>query len=415
MNRLFIQKIILGVAALCCSAALVSCSKWDDFQKYTEGGEIVYTGKMDSVVVFGGKKRVRLVGQIKGDPKIVKAKIYWNDLRDSVMFDIAPSGSVRIFDQTFAVDEGTKSFTVFTYDAAGHRSVSVSSIGTVYGDLYQRSIRNRDIADAVYKTNGSVLIRWADVNSNSGIVKMQIKYMDKLNNMHDTLITSFPTGLNAALLETSLPNYKAGTSFSYRTAYLPSSTAIDTFYVDYKTHKTIDVTSLYLSNVGPFTRATLSGRWGTLAAPWVTNAAAKNKGGINGGYTTDNGGAINWETYGNTPVVNGIVYQATSLPLPAGKYIVSFDEYSEIQTNSSVYCVVAAGGNGIPILADLSTALGSQALYNGAVVNTNAPSLTDTRSVEFTLATSQVVSIGFLGNLAVNNYFRISAIRLSSN
>jgi hypothetical protein len=219
----------------------------------------------------------------------------------------------------------------------------------------------------------------------------------------------------------TLPNFKSGTTISYKTMYLPNPTVIDTFYSPSQTLgvKT-DITSLYLSNTGPgFQRATFDGRWGTLAAPWITNAAAKNKGGINGGYSSDAGGVINWETWNNTPVTNGIVYQATSSPLPAGKYIVSFDEYSEIQANSTVYCVAAAGGTGIPVLANLSTALGYVALYNGTTIGGTSPSATDTRSFSFTLATAQVVSIGFLANIVGNgnpgSYLQVKRIQLYSN
>ena len=165
-----------------------------------------------------------------------------------------------------------------------------------------------------------------------------------------------------------------------------------------------------------------TGRWGKLAEPWISNAAALNKSGV-GGWAKEqwNGkeGYINWETWGNTPVVDGIIYQPSTMPLPAGNYTVSFSEYSEIQTNSSVYCVVAAGGNGIPVLANLATALGSAALYNGAEIGNTAPSKSDVRSFDFTLETSQVVSLGILGNLegreTKGNYFIIRWIKVVKN
>lgn len=183
-----------------------------------------------------------------------------------------------------------------------------------------------------------------------------------------------------------------------------------------------DLTPYFLGNTGPgFTRSFVSGRWGTLAAPWITNAAGKNKPGTTpyGGYTADamDGvvGNICWETYGNTPVTDGIVYQPTTMPLSVGSYTVSFKVYSEIQSNSSVYCVVAAGGSGIPVLANLSTAIASLALPNPAVVGTAAPNVTEIKSFTFNITSPQVVSIGFLGNLTANNYFRVSYIKLVKN
>jgi hypothetical protein len=187
-----------------------------------------------------------------------------------------------------------------------------------------------------------------------------------------------------------------------------------------------DVTPYFLSNYAtPFARSAYDGsRWATLGAPWVTNAAAKNKGnGQYGGWAKEawNGseGFINWETWNNTPVTDGIVYQPTSMPLPAGSYTVTINDYSEIQSNSSVYCVVAAGGNGIPVLANLSTALGYVALYNGADIGKTSPNKTETISLNFTLTTSQVVSIGFLGNMVGSgnpgSYFIVKWIKLVKN
>ena len=183
-----------------------------------------------------------------------------------------------------------------------------------------------------------------------------------------------------------------------------------------------DVTPYFLGNYGPgFARDKFDGRWGTLAAPWVTNAAGLNKGGTYGGYAAEawNGvtGFINWETWNNTPVTNGMVYQVTTLP--AGTYTFSFNDYSEIQTNSSVYGVVAAGGTGLPVLADLSTAIASVALSNNTVIGTTKPSITETKSVQFTLPTTQTVSIGFLGNMAGSSnpgsYFIVKWIKLVKN
>lgn len=179
-----------------------------------------------------------------------------------------------------------------------------------------------------------------------------------------------------------------------------------------------DLTPYFLSNTGPaFARSFVSGRWGTLAAPWVTNTAGKNKAGTTpyGGYTTDGGGRICWETYSNTPITDGIVYQPTTMPLSPGSYTLSFNTYSEIQNNCSVYAVVAAGGTGIPTLANLSTAIASVALPNPADIGKATPNITTVKSVTFSITTSQVVSIGFLGNLTASNYFTVEYIKLVKN
>jgi hypothetical protein len=413
-----LNQFIALITAFLILCTITECTKIDAYKdKYISNGSIIYPGKMDSVKIFSGRNRVRVTGLFTSDPKIVKYRVFWNSKRDSLEVSVKRTNGVDTARVIVGnLPEGLMSFEVKTYDAQGHVSVPVDTSANVYGDLYQNSITNRPIVDAAMQSNGAALINWADIDKSSGIVNIEIKYTDKFNKLHDTLINSALTGL-----KTSLPNFQAGNSISYSTIYLPTPTAIDKFSVAFQTASVkADVTSLYLSNAGPnFQRATFDGRWGTLAAPWVTNAAAKNKASGNGGYSSDAGGVINWETWGNTPVVNGIVYQATSLPLPAGNYIVQFDEYSEVQSNSSVYCVVASGSVGIPVLANLSTALGYVGLFNGAAVGTTSPNITDTRKLTFTITTPQVVSIGFLGNIVGNgnpgSYFQVLNIKLFTN
>jgi hypothetical protein len=412
------HKIITYYLLVLTAFILSACTKMDDYKKkYEPNGPIIYPGKLDSVHVFSGKNRVLLTGLFTSDPKIVKYRVYWNSKQDSIETPVTRTPGVdtaKLFIP--GLPEGVMTFEIRTYDNDGHVSIPVTIAGNVYGDLYQTSLLNRGIANAEMQPNGSALITWADVNADDGLVSMKIKYIDRLNKSHDTLITSAPTGLKS-----SLPNFQPGSAISYSTTYLPNPTAIDRFSVPYQTHNVkAEVTSIYLSNTGPFQRNSFDGRWGTLAAPWITNAAAKNKdNGVNGGYTADAGGAINWETWNNTPVVNGIVYQPTSAPLPAGDYIVSFNYYSEIQSNSSVYCMAASGGNGIPILANLSTALGYVSMFNGANVGGTSPNVKETRTFTFTLTSPQVVSIGFLGNIIGNgnpgSYFTVFNIKLFKN
>lgn len=398
---------------------LASCTKWDDFKKFTKDGENIYTGKMDSVTVYSGRLRARLTGILPADPKIVKCKITWNSGQDSVVFPISKGGEPMKFDETFKVEEGVQNFAIQTFDAAGNGSVIVHATGTVYGPRYEAGLANRPVSNAQLFDDGNAIVTWGDINTSLG---PQGTWLSYVNNDGDTVSVFFPISASTD----TLVNFKQGTKFIYKTVYIPDSLTIDTFYTAEKTHSVkSDVTSLYLSNTGPgFQRATYDGRWGTLAAPWITNAAAKNKdGGTNGGYTSDwrwdHSGQICWETWGSTPITDGKIYQTTSQPLPAGNYTVTFRYYSEIQSNSSVYCIAAAGSAGIPSLSQLSGALGYSLLYNGANVGSTSPHLDEVRSFTFTLDQPQAVSIGFLGNLAGNgnpgNYFVVDYIKLIQN
>ena len=327
--------------------ALAACSKWDDYKKYTEEGEMIYTGKIDSVKTYPGKQRIKITGLLPADPKIAKAKITWNDGKDSIEYAIIKGTGIDSFNKIVSVPEGIYNFTIQTFDAVGNKSMKVNAAGTAYGPKYESGLTNRAITRAELMPSGKTELAWDNLDAASGALGTWVRYT-KVGDVVDSLFVPLSQSL------TTLDNFKSGTSVNIRTLFLPKPNAIDTFSSQQQTVGVkYEITSQYLSNTGPgFQRATFDGRWGTLAAPWITNDAAKNKGGVNGGYSSDAGGVINWETWNNTPVTNGIVYQATSSPLPAGRYIVSFDEYSEIQTNSTVYCVAAAGGNGIPVLAN---------------------------------------------------------------
>lgn len=393
---------------------LAACSKWDDYKKYTEAGEKIYSGKMDSVKTYPGNQRIKITGLLPADPKIVKVKVTWNDGKDSVIYAVTKGPGVDTFSKIVPVPEGIYNFTIQTFDAVGNSSMKVNVAGTAYGPKYQSGLSNRVINRAELMPSGKTELAWDNLDAASGALGTWVRYT-KVGDVIDSVFVPLSQTL------TSLNNFKSGTSVLIRTLYLPKPNSIDTFYSPQQTVGVkYEITSQYLSNTGPgFQRATFDGRWGTLAAPWITNDAAKNKNGINGGYSSDAGGVINWETWNNTPVTNGIVYQPTSSPLPAGKYIVSFDEYSELQANSTIYCIAAAGGTGIPILANLTTALGYVGAYNGTNIGSTSPSATDTRSFSFTLTAPSVVSIGFLANIVGSgnpgSYIQIKRIQLFSS
>lgn len=395
---------------------VISCSKWDDFKKYISEGEILYTGKMDSVKIYSGKERVKLYGLLRSDPKLSKVVVSWDNGADSAVYNYTKQfAAVDTFIRTFPVGEGVKSFRILTYDANGNKSVDVYAVGTSYGDNFRKRMSDRPVTAVSYSELGTN-INWDMMDMSAGPQYTELEYTED----GDTKRVLTPMSENTTMLE----GINVVPPLKYRTIFKPDSTSIDTFSTAFTLHDVVaDVTGLYLSNVGPgFERNSFDGRWGTLASPWITNAAAKNKG-VNGGYTSDSrwgaSGQICWETWGNTPVTDGKIYQPTATALPAGSYTVQFHYYSEIQSNSSVYCVVAAGGGGIPSLPELSSSLGAALLYNGVPAGATSPSFEETKTLSFTLATPQVVSIGFLGNIVGSgnpgSYFVVQQIRLIKN
>jgi len=379
-----------------------ACSKIDDYKKYVAGGAITYAGKMDSVKIFSGRNRVLVTGLFTSDPNIVKYRVFWSGGQDSIEVPVKRTSGVDTARVLISnLPEGLLSFEIRTYDAENHSSVPVDTAANVYGDLYQSSLVNRAIVDAAMLGDSSALITWADVNKDAGVINMDIKYSDSNSVLHDTLIVSGITGLT-----TRLPIFRGGGIISYSTAYLPNATAIDTFHVAYQTHPVkVDVTRLYLGNTGPFRWATLNGRWGTLAAPWITNSQVINHWG-QGGYATDAGGSLVMEAgwSGTANIINGKIYQTVTLP--AGNYIFKVADYTEAL--DPVY-VVAAGDTILPDVSKVSSALGYAKFTSSRYVSETVQCL-------FPVTQQQTVSLGFLSTMTSgNHYWHVTSVKLIKN
>lgn len=194
-----------------------------------------------------------------------------------------------------------------------------------------------------------------------------------------------------------------------------------------------DITPYFMTNTGDTTNqglfkrdpeiAPAGDRWGTMPAPWVSNNAIRNKtnndGVKTGGWAHERWGApegyICFETWGNTPITDGKLYQQTAMELPAGDYTFFVKYYSEVVTNSTVH-IVAAAGDGLPSLPDIETSLGYVKTWNDTQIGGTEPNITETKEVNFTLETSQKVSLGFLANMQGASekagYFKVLWVKL---
>lgn len=236
--------VILGIA---------SCSKMDDnYSDFVKDGEIVYTGKVDSLQTFPGNGRVRLQWLLVSDPKITKCKVYWNDGKDSSILDVKKTAATDTIKLTLSnLKEGLYSFQVYTYDNLGHSSVKADVIGTVYGDNYQNSIFNRPLKSATWvniaakpASNPPVLafkgtqVEWYGVSDQAVLV--EVNYTTEAGTSKTVIEVPVkdankPNSPPALKPITELPDYKKGTSFTYRTGYKPTPKSIDIFYTAYDT------------------------------------------------------------------------------------------------------------------------------------------------------------------------------------
>lgn len=404
MRYKFQKHIKIAAAIAMLTTVLLSCSKWDDFKKYKEDGEILYTGKIDSVKINPGNLRVQFNGLLKADPKITKIKIFWNNFADSVAYDINMATNNREFSKIFPMEEGIKSFVIYTYDSDGNRSIAVNAVGNVYGPRYNNTLNNR-IASSAGNVNGTTTIEWLPIDASAGPFTTEIRYQSTTGEK----VVRVPVTAERSTLNDLATSAK---SLSYRTLYLPMKTAIDTFYTNYtQINVTKDVTSEFLVNTKvPFATTVKGDRWGNPTS-WITNTAVRNfrqtEGVFYGGVDAWFGGPqlameAGWSTDNMASIVNGKIYQSPTLP--AGQYTFEMD-IPDCTAGGDFY-TVAVEGEEIPNTENVTSSL--------AYAKTNS---IGTHKITFTITSPKKVSLGFVGNVpnkggGDGTFWRIKEVRL---
>lgn len=208
-----------------------SCTKADDYKKYLVGGlgELVYTGKADSLKVFPGHDRVLLTFVLLSDPTITGAKVYWNNRTDSSTMAIKRSAGVDTIRMYIdSLPEGVYNFEVTTFDAKGNRSVASDITANVYGDKYAATLLSIPVQFSTVIPGDSAFIVWGNYDPTIGLIGAEVNYMDLDGLTRDSVV-----GINDKLPTATFPSFQSGNAFQYKTLYLPEPTCIDTFRTDF--------------------------------------------------------------------------------------------------------------------------------------------------------------------------------------
>ncbi|WP_341839586.1 DUF4998 domain-containing protein [Chitinophaga caseinilytica] len=371
------------IIILLAAAVFTACRKQDDYKKYLEGGEILYTGKADSMRVHAGRNRVQVSWLLIADPKIAFSKLYWNNRRDSATVPVnRTKGIDTIRFVVDKLDERTYEFEVVNYDKAGNPSVTSRASGVSYGNMYETALLNRAFAE-MEALSDKVIIHWNDVDTLDGIHSIQIRYTHQNGTVRDTIVRSWTKEM-----VTVLPKVAPNSEFSYRTRYLPDSLAIDTFLTvfDKRTIGELDVTADYIKNPGkPFLRNDAGSSRFSVLADWQSNDEATK----NGNADEIDGAAKRYLTlwiWGNGPIINGKIWQAVQLP--KGTFRLEAFQQNIDGTLEATYFTVAAGSGGLPNVEQINTAITSKKLSDNSDKH---------HVLTFTLNQPATVSLGFVG------------------
>ncbi|TMM30608.1 DUF5013 domain-containing protein [Polaribacter aestuariivivens] len=326
----------------------------DDYKKYTEGGEISYAGKLDSVSVFSGKNRIQLNAMLSTDPLVTSYRVYWGNRRDSVVIPVNPDQIATKISQIIpGLEENTYNFEIRSFDDLGNSSIPVFTSGKVYGDRYIATLINRPLVKKdLQVSSNSAVVEFAPVDLTSGIIESELEYTDNNNVTKSFTIAADDTD------ELILENFDEGNTFRYRTSFKPDSTSIDIFYTDYSVIEAIvPITEApYFKNaVKPFKVGEFSGvRYGT-PEDWIHNEGALNHNGY-GVYDSNRGGGIfNLVSgYGEPKLVNAKVYQKMRLKPGTYTYSVITEGNNYDGVRDQVYATVALGGT-LPDVKEVET------------------------------------------------------------
>lgn len=225
----------LIVAGLC----VISCTKENDYTKFTKDGEITYPGKVSSVLAQAGNKRIRLRVALGPDPAITKIKTYWNSGADSLETAVVRSNSDTVnilIDKN--LNEGTNNFEVYTYNNKGDKSVATNVSGTMFSDSYLSTVptANRSITSVQLSAFNKAIINWGIALTSEQWI--ELKYTDITGAAKVLTVPSQPI--------TIIADYKLGSEITYRSIYAPEPTAYDVLSV---APSTVDLTKATYSAV----------------------------------------------------------------------------------------------------------------------------------------------------------------------
>lgn len=250
-------------------STIYGCSDMDaDYKNFIKDGEIIYTGKMDSVVILSGKERVFITGVFISDPNITQCRIYWDSRTKHVDVPVERVNGVQKFKQEIPLPEKLYNFEIFTLDQNGNISVPVSASGKSYGEKFQTSITNRLITSAEMDETGSVTIGWLPIDKTLGAFATEITYV---NTEEQTckVVTSVDEE------QTILPKF-GDDQFSFQTLYLPDTLCVDTFRTIPAIQEVIEYES---PTVDPITEATLMiADFETMGEVWDIGTIIKERG-----------------------------------------------------------------------------------------------------------------------------------------
>jgi len=209
-------------------ATVSSCKKNEqtDFRDFLQNREVVYTGAVRGIITQPGNLQMGLKWRVGTDPTITKYMVFYNNGADSQMVSISAAKNDTIKTVIKGLSEYTYSFTVYSYDEDGNRSLpTIVNNARVYGPVY-----NADLINRPYKTDNPY------TRNSDGSLTLYFNTPDTINtktviNYTNTTGAATKKILSPDSSSITLKDLQTGAKITYQSFYIPQRTAIDTFAV----------------------------------------------------------------------------------------------------------------------------------------------------------------------------------------
>lgn len=222
------KKIQFFIASILCGGIWLGCQKEDhgkDYQKFLEGGELVYTSAVNRAVVQPGNLRVGIKWKASSDPSIVKYVIYYNNRADSLLINVTgKQDTIRAVINN--LQEYTYSFTIYSYDGKGNKSIPYEvNNARAYGSNYRASLLNRLYNPASpYTFTDEGFLRLNFLTPDTINVGTTINYVNTSGQSSQKVLKANESGI-------TITDYRIGAPITYNSSYIPERNALDIFTV----------------------------------------------------------------------------------------------------------------------------------------------------------------------------------------
>lgn len=220
---MYLRYLLKTLAVIMFCIPLYNCSKMESIHEEYLQGEKVYAGKLDSLQVFSGYKRVKIVGLTRYLGNSTECVVSWED--QTKTFQIDKSLTDDKFEMIIEnLEERNYEFEVLTKDRAGNQSVVQHCKGKAIGDIFKDSQMSRRIQEFTFK-GAYYSAEWADKAESEFVIKTLFSYKNNLDTYTQVLVLPDDK-------LTNLKNWKPGGDFKIVSAIVTGSTGFDTIYLD---------------------------------------------------------------------------------------------------------------------------------------------------------------------------------------